>query len=51
MAYFLGAVFPILMLVVGAGLLLLGMLDRDGSVLTAGAVLLAGLFVGMRIGK
>ena len=48
MAYFLGAVYPFLMLIGGALILLVGLVEqRDGSAI-AGAILLTGVLLHFR---
>ena len=49
MAYFLGAIYPIVLLIVGTVLLLSGVFDAHAELATAGAVLLAGVLISFSI--
>jgi membrane-bound ClpP family serine protease len=51
MAYFLGAVFPLVLLVLGVILLVLGVVEPETNLSVAGAILLSGVLVAFSLGN
>lgn len=49
MSYFLGAIFPFLMIIAGIFLLVLGTLDPHTHLAIAGAILLSGAIIALSI--